>query len=391
MNRKLRTLTLIYEHEGATRAELEQLTGLSQTSVVRLVADLREKGLLLEKRDPGDRDGRGRPTDVLHINPQSGYVAGIEFGEGNLIITIVDAVGQIVHWTHEAVPSFIAGDETMNILVDVAQRVVHSRGIAWDQVFALGVAPHDIVSAHGDWIYWNHPDVPPYPAERYLSQKLRRFVIVENISRSFAVAEHRFGAGRGKPDMLYLFIGKHGIGAGIIVNNTLVNTFSGICGEIGHIVVEEEGKHCKCGNRGCLVTIATHDEVVARLQQRINRGIVTSLKNPFTFAQICEAADRGDKGAYMVLHEIAQYIAKALSSSVNITGTTFVILGGQYTLAGKNFLTDLSAALRQRVIPHLARHIEVNYASLPQHAGAWGVAVQALDAAWKAGRFVVVT
>jgi N-acetylglucosamine repressor len=384
-------LQAVYERQTVTRSALAQLTGLSQASIARLVNRLREQNLIVESRAPGDSSGPGRPTDLLAINPDCGYVIGLEFGPASLIITLVDAVGGVRAWAHEAAPPFVPADETMRGLIAFIDATLRQHGIAWKQVRTVGLALHDVVSTRGEWIMWDAPDAAPYPARQFLERTLGCPVYVEDVSRSFAEAEHRFGAGRGKSDMIYLFIGSPGIGAGIFVNDQLQRSAMGICGEIGHVVVEEDGQLCHCGNRGCLVTVANHEAVINRFRALVGHGVVTSLKGdePLTFARICKASAAGDKSAYLVLSEIARCIAKALSSAVNITGATFILVGGQLRHAGPGFLTDLSGALRQRVIPALARHIQVEYAALPAHAGAWGVATQALDIAWREGSFIL--
>src|SRR5690606_41896398 len=106
------------------------------------------------------------------------------------------------------------------------------------------------------------------------------------------------------------------------------------------------------------------------------------------FAAISKAAGLGDKASYLVLSELARHLGQALAGVVNITGSTHVVVGGQLAAAGPTFLTDLASELRQRVMILLARNISVAYAALPAHAGAWGVAVQALETALADGTFL---
>ena len=88
------------------------------------------------------------------------------------------------------------------------------------------------------------------------------------------------------------------------------------------------------------------------------------------------------------MDELAQYLAVALSGTVNIVGSTLVLVGGQLRMAGDSFLADLRSALHQQILPALAQRLEIKYAELPLHAGAWGVAAQVLDAAWANGSFI---
>ncbi len=383
----LLVLQHIHRQPEITRTDLGDLTQLSAATIARLVGDLRERNYVTEDRLSEPYAGRGRPSVALSINPEAGYVVGVEFGHDHITLCIADATGDVVHnATGRGLP-FEPTDSVMDALSNTVTQMVESAHIPWLKVRAVGVALHGVASAQGDWFPWTHD---PYPAQRYLTQRFNRLVYVEDISRAFAEAEHRFGAGVGSPDMIYIFIGSRGIGAGIFVNNMLLKSSLGVCGEIGHLMVAKDGVLCQCGNRGCLETVATHDAVVERLRVQLEQGVMSTLKNDadLSFARMCEAARAGDKASHIALDELAHYLAEALSGTVNIVGSTLVLVGGQLRMAGDSFLADLRSALHQQVLPALAQRLEIKYAALPLHAGAWGVAAQVLDAAWANGSFI---
>ncbi len=384
----VRLLQHLYVARAATRADLHGALGLSQASIVRAVASLRDRGLVLEKQQ-GSSSRRGRPSDVLCVDPSIGYVAGIEFGLEHLIIGFLTADGSSVGWkAFEHTPSFSATDQTMDQLVSYLLKAQQDFEISSERLIGVGLAVHGIVSHGSEWLTYNVSE-SFYPAQAYMSNLLGCHVHIEDVSRAFAEAEHRFGAGRGATDMIYLFIGHEGIGSGLFVNDTLLRSSLGICGEVGHITVDEGGALCQCGNRGCLETVATHGAVLARAQTQLAEGVMSTLSGThLTFAELCEAYRSGDKLANIALSEQAQYVAFGLSSAVNIAGVTLVLLGGQLRLAGDHYLIHLTNLLRQRIIPSLAQRLRVGYAELPSHSGAWGVAAQTLDAVWAAGSFL---
>lgn len=382
-------LHLVFTRRATTRAELARLTGLSASTIVRLIAELREQGFLFEGRDTAEPPTRGRPTDTLHINPHCGHAVGLEFGENRLTMALTDAVGNVVHSERLPAPEFDPVPETMDTLIAHSQHVLHDLNVPWESVRGFSVALHDVVSASGDWIAWSKPGSEAFPAQRYLEERLGIVAQVEDISRAFAFAEHRHGAGRGPADCIYVYIGEQGIGSGIIMNNALLKSSSGICGEIGHLVVDTHGPLCQCGNRGCLVTHCAAGRLVEKAQAMLRQGVVSSLSSSSSldFAQICRAAETGDKVAHLILQEAAAYLARALAMTLSILGTPLVIIGGQITLAGSGFLADVNSLLRQQAIPALSPQIDVRYAALPKYAGAWGAALQILDTAWSKGSF----
>ncbi len=386
LDRYAQLLATLYKHGPTTRAALSDLLDWSQPSVNRLVGELRDSNLIVEA-DDAQANGRGRPSDVLGINPEHGTALGVEFGDGVLRWALLDAVGNLMdHGEAEAVP-FRPELAVLNALVRSVRTALERRAHAWKRVVALTVAFHDVVTADGHWVTWepgSFVPLEPLPVRRALQTRIRKLVLVEDYSRALAEAEHRFGKSRGVVDAIYLFISNHGVGSGIFTNNHLLKPSSGVCGEVGHVVVDEGGARCVCGNRGCLCTVATGAAVVRRLGARsssMNFGDTT-------FERVCERAQQGDARAQEVLLETAHYVARALGSTINITGTPNVVIGGPLKHAGQAFLDDLTSALRGRVMPVLAGDVNASYASLPPYGGAFGAALQALDAYWQDAGFL---
>lgn len=388
---ELQILRLVYRKSSLTRNEISEVTGWNQTKVVRLVADLLERNLLRSAENQVGKNRLGRPSELLEINPAAGNAVGLEFGRNRLRCVITDAVGKVVFsLEEESPPPFEGSEKTIRQLTAFIQKTVADGEATWDNVYAVGIALHDIVNSKGQWVTHENINLPPYDVKQRVMNILDRSVVVEDISRAFAEAEHRFGAGVGSPDMIYVFLGSHGVGSGIFIDNEMLKSSTGVCGEIGHVVVDEGGELCSCGNHGCFEAAASRDMVVKQVEELVSQGIQTSFRRnePISFEEICKEASLGDKVAYLVLHRLAQRMSKALAPTVNITGAPHIIVGGELALAGETFLSALTGELRQKVIGILARNIEVRAATLPKYAGAWGAAVQALEAAWLEGRFL---
>ena len=372
---ELQLLRLIYQRRSLTRNEIVEVTGWNQTKVIRLVAELLERNLLRAAENQADKTRPGRPSELLQINPAAGHAVGLEFGRNSLRCVVTDAVGKVVFSAAEASPPpFEGSNETIQQLTSFIRKAVTEGGFTWDSVYAVGIALHDIVNSKGQWVTHESLHSPPYDVRNGAMNLLDRLVVVEDISRAFAEAEHRFGAGVSSPDMIYVFLGSHGVGSGIFIDNEMLKSSSGVCGEIGHVVVDEGGALCSCGNHGCFEVAASQEMVVKQVEELVSQGIQTSFKRdrPISFEEICTKAGLGDKVAYLVLYKLSQRMAKALASAVNITGAPHIIVGGELALAGDTFLADLTSGLRQRVIGTLAKDIQVRAAALPKYAGAWG-------------------
>ncbi|MEM6431445.1 MAG: ROK family transcriptional regulator [Deinococcota bacterium] len=394
--RQITALKLIHDAGGLTRAELAARLDLNMTAVIRLVTDLIEDDLLHVDADPTldnlTLQGRGRPAEILKLYPYAGYSLGLEFGRGQLTLTLTNTLGDLVAWTElDRPPVFEATADVVNILIAELHKFTSAHNVAWTRVTALGLALHDVVDAEGNWT--TQHSTTPFQVMTYLYEHANLThgvpIVVEDVSRSFAFAEHKCGAARARPDFIYLFLGKQGIGSGIFVNDTLLKSSSGVCGELGHVNVVPDGKQCQCGSQGCLETVATYQAVETRFNDLVSAGVETTLDIPdISFLAICQASAQGDKAAYLVLDELASHLSYALAAAVNISGAPCVVVGGHLRHAGQGFLNILETALKRLVVGPLLKHIHISYAALPDYAGAWGASLMALEQSFARGSLI---
>jgi len=149
---------------------------------------------------------------------------------------------------------------------------------------------------------------------------------VNNLILLTVLGEHRFGVGRGVNNLILLTVGT-GIGGGIIINGRLYNGPGGSAGEIGHMTIDVNGQSCKCGNTGCLETLASGTAMTGEAQRRVNQGESSSLVElvagnieGITAEKIGVAARSGDALALDVIAGAGAYLGVGMVNLVNISG-----------------------------------------------------------------------
>ncbi|MDR1611678.1 MAG: ROK family protein [Planctomycetota bacterium] len=193
----------------------------------------------------------------------------------------------------------------------------------------------------------NLPGFKNYPLARELSGRLGVRVILENDANCQAWAEHRFGAGRGHRDMIFVTVST-GIGAGIVINDRLYRGHSGTAGEIGHTIIEPgSDAECSCGNKGCFMAHACTlnlDRLATRKSRRIRRtrifsppdGGVEREPAPASGAssrrldgrRVYEHFLRGDPVAVEIVNEYADYLGIMLYNLFQIFNPPLMVMGG---------------------------------------------------------------
>lgn len=187
--------------------------------------------------------------------------------------------------------------------------------------------------------------------------------------RTAVLAEAREGAGKGELSMLFIAIGT-GIAGGLARNGVVDDGASGLSGEIGHLVVRPDGPQCRCGNRGCLETVASASRIADRYAALTHRRRVPA-------EQIAQMVRGGDAGAQQVWSEAVDALADALAAATVLIDPSRFVLGGGLSLAGETLVDPLIAALAVRLTFRPPPPISLSV--LGDRAGVVGAAVMAWD------------
>ncbi len=201
---------------------------------------------------------------------------------------------------------------------------------------------------------WNH-----MPLRDVVAKRLDQLVLLDNDANLGALAEHRYGAGRGSRDMVYVTFST-GVGMGIIVDGKLYQGCTGTAGEVGHTVVVADGRRCSCGKRGCLMAYACGIALRNRAWERIQTGEETALRdlvwdNPQLISGelICDIATKGDPMAQDLIISTGRYLGIGLSTIVQVLNPELIVIGGGLTNIGSMLLDPCMESLRQNVHPVL--------------------------------------
>lgn len=268
-------------------------------------------------------------------------------------------------------------------LVDVVVEVVHAlAGRSGGDPVAVGVGIAGLVDAGGTLRYGPNLAVRDVALVPALHARLGLPVTVLNDATAAALGEQRAGAARGRRDVVLLTIGT-GVGGGVVVDGQVVTGANGFAGELGHVVVQEGGRACPCGNRGCVEAYASGRAIAAIVAERLassaGASVLRERPEP-SGADVAAAAAAGDELAAGVLAEAGRWLGVALASIVNALDPELVLLGGGAAPGAAPWLLPAArAAMAERLVGAGWRTPPpVDLASLGDDAGAIGAALHAL-------------
>jgi predicted NBD/HSP70 family sugar kinase len=360
---RLRVIDALRQRGTASRSDIARQTGLSRTTVTTLVNDLQARGLVVEQ-PLLEIHGRGRPPTLLRLDPSVGAVVGIHFDHRHLRVAVADLSSTVLaeHWQDHDVDR--AAEEALDAAADLVEVVLAEAGIERSRVVGAGVALSGPVSRDGT--VGSTVILPGWEGLNAVDELTRRLdlqVAVDNDANLGALAEVSFGAGRGMSDVIYVMVSS-GVGAGIVIDGRLHRGVTGLAGELGHVRVRAEGAVCRCGNRGCLETVASTDAVLSLL--RPTQGHDLGIRG------LVELLDGGDAAAIRVVNDAGREIGRVIAGLCNVLSPAGVIVGGDLGVIAEQLLAGIREALDRYALPTVRAAIELRAGVLGERAEVLG-------------------
>jgi glucokinase len=308
-----------------------------------------------------------------------GLLLGIDIGGSKVALALGDAQGRMrARMRRPTEPSGDARADLARIAAD-ARRLLSEAGVAASGLDAVGVsAPGPVDASRGELVH--PPNLPGWgtvPVRALLHEALGAPVRVENDANAAALAEWRYGAGRGFEDLAYLTMST-GVGGGLVLGGRLHAGLRGNAGEIGHLPVEWDGEPCACGLRGCLEAYVGGAAWTRRLRRIAPQpGRVAELaggRERATPRELVAAAREGDAFALAEMARWNDYLARGIVALIFVLAPQAVILGTIASSAGEALcFAPLRERVAARVWPLLGRGLAILPSglgdSLPDHAG----------------------
>lgn len=280
------------------------------------------------------------------------YRIGIDLGGTNIAVGLVDENYRIV--SKLSAPT-IASRPAVEIIDDMAElclRVCAEAGVEISEVRSVGIASPGIAN-HDDGVveYANNLPFRQLPITALLRERLPvERVSVENDANAAAWGEAVAGAAKGTHNSVMITLGT-GVGGGIIINDKVYSGFNFAGGELGHIVIEYNGRPCSCGRRGCWEAYSSATALIAMTKEKLEEcekagrtTVMTELaekRGKVTGRTACDAMRLGDAAGKEVYDKYIGYLACGLANIINIFQPEVVSIGGGISNEGQSLIDAL--------------------------------------------------
>jgi predicted NBD/HSP70 family sugar kinase len=366
-------LQLIRGGEGATRADLAELTGLARSTIAQRLEQLLAEDLL---RKAGESESTGgRPPMMFAFNEDAGVVLAADLGATHSRLALTNLGGRVLAEERGDIAIGSGPAEVLDWVDERFHALLKTAGRGDGDVHGIGIGvPGPVEHATG------RPRNPPimpgwdgYPVPERFADRYQVPVLVDNDVNIMALGEH-WTHWRDVEHLLFIKVGT-GIGCGIVVDGRIHRGAEGAAGDIGHIRVaageEAEAAVCSCGNVGCLEALAGGGAMAARLRAE-------GLDAPNSRA-VVELARAGEAAAVQLVRESGRLIGEVLAAAVNLYNPSAIVIGGDVSQAHEQLLAGIREVVYQRSLPLATRHLRVVRSALEDRAGVIGAAVMAIE------------
>ncbi|MCS0653136.1 ROK family transcriptional regulator [Cytobacillus firmus] len=371
MKNKSRVLQTIIDHSPISRADIAQYLGLTKGTVSSLVNELIEEKICSET-GPGKSSGGRRPVMLL-FNEQAGYAIGIDLGVNYILGVMTDLSGNIVSENLKHMNS-MRYEETVLVIKEIIQSLLDFTPESPYGVIGIGIGVPGIVNKEGSNILlapnlgWTDINLKAeIVAEFHLP------VIIDNEANAGAYGEKRFGAGKNFENLIYVSAGI-GIGVGFILQNSLYRGAEGFSGEMGHMVIDLDGKECRCGSKGCWELYASEQ---ALLNQAKNSQS-TSKRDDLNLESLVVMAEE-DEEVKDLFRQIGRSLGIGINNIINTFNPEQIIIGNRLAIAKELLQESIMEVVVNRSLRFNQQNLNITFADLSIYSTALGASAYATE------------
>ena len=302
------------------------------------------------------------------------YTIGIDAGGTKIAYGLFTSDGALKDRYQHPTDAEADGSNFSDKLIETVYQMLNKNNINIDDLLGIGICMPSFILFDEGFVCMTSamPNIRDFHMRDYIYERLNVRVVLDNDSNVAALAEHRYGAGRGHMHMVYI-AASTGIGSGIIINNDVFRGSYGWAGECGHMIATpDEGDMCGCRNRGCYMSYASGKYASKCVESRIAGGAESTLSKyaKIDGEKILDAYKNDDSLAVETIERMAKYFAVCLFNVYQLLNINLFVFGGGLT----NFGDALFKRIREHFdeLLHIEKPVEFRFAELKKDFGIIG-------------------
>ena len=310
------------------------------------------------------------------------YSIGIDLGGTKILIGLVEKEsGKVVSHIKKKTKKEKGPENIVRKMVEGVEELLEESGKSFTEISSIGIgSAGQIDRKNGIMIGAPNLDCYNLNLKEILQNKFNIPVFVGNDVEVATIGEQKFGAGKGCADFVCVFVGT-GIGSAIVKNGHIIYGATGTAGELGHIIVDLNGRPCACGAHGCLEAYASRSAIETRIEGALKKGRKSCISEyleegkAITSSMIRKSIEREDELVTQCVSEASEYLSGGLASVINLINPELIILGGGLIEAVDYFYKQTIKKAKSKSLPVPAEKIRFSKTILGDYSGVIGAAL----------------
>ncbi len=387
---KCNILGYILKNGKASRVELAQRFFIDKKTVTNIVNELLGDNLL---SPAGFRESAaGRRQELLTLNSSYRNYIGLDLGATHIIGIITDFQFSIKERIFYDIRPGLSVEVIINQMKTILKSLLSSDKIN-AEITSIGMCVPGFINPKSgiSIIAENIPGWENIKLKENFEKDFKKKIFIEDSSRALGLAEKWIGSGKDQQNFIVLDLG-YGIGMAMFADGRLYTGSSYKAGEIGHMIMEINGRNCVCGNRGCLETVASGKALAMEASDHLksnSSGILYELikgKPDYVTAQdVTLAAEMGDEFSINLLKKAGDYIGVALANAVNILNPSTVIIGGGLISTGEILVENIIKSVKLNTMMGILDDLGIKLSRFDVNGSALGCALLAMRPLFEPG------
>ncbi len=302
---------------------------------------------------------------------------GIDVGGTNTAFGFVDREGRM--YAEGSIPTCGYGD--VEAYIDqLCTAIRETYSVDGDEIRGIGIGAPNCNYHTGNIV--NAANLPwkgIIPLTHLIEKRFPGIpVFATNDANAATIGEMIYGGAKGMRDFVMITLGT-GVGSGFVSNGKLIYGNNGLAGELGHIIIKENGRTCGCGRRGCLETYCSASGIVRTaielMAEENSASILSEIPyNALTSQAIYEAALKGDKTAIEAFRRTGEILGKALANTILITGPEAIFVMGGPSKAGELLLAPAREAMEEHIFANFKGSVRLTTSEVKGNVAIYGAA-----------------
>lgn len=348
---------IIDQNGPISRIQISEQSQLAPASVTKITRQLLERGLIKEVAQQASTGGR-RPISIISEHHLF-HSIGVRLGRRDCTLALYALNGKMLAEAHSLLPETGQQEIEKHLIVAINEFIKQHKRPNRELIAISVILPGLVNPQAGIVHYMPHIKVHNWQLLRNLKKHFKMTCFIGHDIRSFALAEHYFGATKNCTDSIFVRI-HHGAGAGVIMGGEILLNNRYNLGEVGHIQIDPLGERCHCGNFGCLETIAANSAIENRIRQQLKQNYPSQLKpNNCSIKAICQAANKNDPLAIEVIKHVGHHLGKAIAIIINLFNPQKVVIAGEITAAEKVLLPAMQNCIKTQALKNFSNDLPI--------------------------------